>query len=92
MISLDYVIEVIGLEKIYKVFGKFLEMWVLKGIDLKIKCGLIFGLFGLNGVGKLIFINIFVGLVIKIVGIVKIWGFDVDWYLCLLCVVIGVVN
>lgn len=64
---------------------------VFKGVDLKVCCGFIFGLFGFNGVGKFIFINIFVGLVKKFLGMVWIWGIDIDKDSWVVCVVIGVV-
>ncbi|HAD25090.1 MAG TPA: multidrug ABC transporter ATP-binding protein [Alphaproteobacteria bacterium] len=50
----------------------------LKGIDLEIPRGSIFGLLGPNGAGKSTFINILAGLVIKSSGQVSIWGFDID--------------
>lgn len=87
---IENVIEICGLCKIYVVMGCSLGKEVLKGIDLMILCGLIFGLFGFNGVGKFMMINIMVGFVNKIVGLVNIWGFDQDVNLCQLWVVIGV--
>ena len=74
----DYAIEAIGLEKTYKASGKLPEMRALKGIDLKIERGSIFGLLGPNGAGKSTFINILAGLVTKTGGVAKIWGLDVD--------------
>jgi ABC-2 type transport system ATP-binding protein len=50
----------------------------LKGIDLAIPRGSIFGLLGPNGAGKSTFINILAGLVNKTSGSVKIWGVDAD--------------
>jgi ABC-2 type transport system ATP-binding protein len=50
----------------------------LKGIDLAIPRGSIFGLLGPNGAGKSTFINILAGLVNKTSGSVKIWGIDAD--------------
>ncbi|MBF9031904.1 ATP-binding cassette domain-containing protein [Rhodobacterales bacterium HKCCE3408] len=50
----------------------------LKGIDLDVPAGSIFGLLGPNGAGKSTLINILAGLVIKTSGKVKIWGFDQD--------------
>src|SRR3546814_6305626 len=50
----------------------------LKGIDLDIPRGSIFGLLGPNGAGKSTFINILAGLVMKTGGDVSIWGFDVE--------------
>lgn len=74
----DYAIEAIGLEKTYKASGKLPEMKALKGIDLKIRRGSIFGLLGPNGAGKSTFINILAGLVTKTGGTAKIWGLDIE--------------
>lgn len=50
----------------------------LKGVDLTIPRGSIFGLLGPNGAGKSTLINILAGLVLKTAGKVEIWGFDQD--------------
>ena len=50
----------------------------LKGIDLDVPRGSIFGLLGPNGAGKSTFINILAGLVVKSAGQASIWGFDID--------------
>lgn len=50
----------------------------LKGIDLQVPAGSIFGLLGPNGAGKSTCINIMAGLVSKTSGRVKLWGFDID--------------
>ena len=50
----------------------------LKGIDLSIPKGSIFGLLGPNGAGKSTLINILAGLVLKTSSKVSIWGFDQD--------------
>ena len=50
----------------------------LKGIDLAVPRGAIFGLLGPNGAGKSTLINILAGLVIKTAGSARIWGFDID--------------
>jgi ABC-2 type transport system ATP-binding protein len=50
----------------------------LKGIDLDIPRGSIFGLLGPNGAGKSTTINILAGLVNKTAGSARIWGFDID--------------
>ncbi|MBE1285145.1 MAG: ATP-binding cassette domain-containing protein [Rhodobacteraceae bacterium] len=50
----------------------------LKGIDLSIPRGSVFGLLGPNGAGKSTLINILAGLVTKTSGKVTIWGFDQD--------------
>lgn len=92
MTSPEYAIEAIGLEKVYKASGKLPEMRALKGIDLKIKRGAIFGLLGPNGAGKSTFINILAGLVTKTSGTAKIWGLDVDRHPRSSRAAIGVVN
>ena len=50
----------------------------LKGVDLTVPAGSIFGLLGPNGAGKSTLINILAGLVIKSAGSVEIWGWDQD--------------
>ena len=50
----------------------------LKGFDLDIPVGTVFGLLGPNGAGKSTFINIMAGTVIKSAGTVRVWGTDID--------------
>lgn len=88
----EFAIEAIGLEKIYRGSGKLPEMRALKGIDLKIKRGSMFGLLGPNGAGKSTFINILAGLVTKTSGTAKIWGLDIDKHPRTSRAAIGVVN
>ena len=76
--SSEAAIEIKGLKKTYKSQGGFPEKEALKGIDLSIPRGSIFGLLGPNGAGKSTMINILAGLVVKSSGSVKIWGFDQD--------------
>ncbi|WP_417248428.1 ABC transporter ATP-binding protein [Celeribacter sp.] len=71
-------IEIAGLRKIYAAQGKGAPKEALKGVDLCIPKGSIFGLLGPNGAGKSTLINILAGLTIKTSGTVKIWGFDQD--------------
>lgn len=71
-------IEVRGLIKTYGRSAKTAPTQALKGVDLDVPAGSIFGLLGPNGAGKSTFINILAGLVIKSSGSVKIWGFDQD--------------
>ena len=66
-------ISIRGLEKTYA-GGKR----ALKGIDLEIPRGSMFGLLGPNGAGKSTMINILAGLVNKTGGTANIWGFDID--------------
>ncbi len=74
----DNAIEISGLKKTYAATGKSAAKDALKGIDLAIPRGSIFGLLGPNGAGKSTLINILAGLVVKSAGSVKIWGFDQD--------------
>ncbi|ADM09002.1 ABC transporter, ATP-binding protein [Parvularcula bermudensis HTCC2503] len=67
-----------GLRKVYAGTKKSPPKEALKGIDLAIPRGSIFGLLGPNGAGKSTFINILAGLVTKTSGDVSIWGFDID--------------
>ena len=67
-----------GLKKTYAATKKAPAKDALKGIDLSIKAGSIFGLLGPNGAGKSTFINILAGLVNKTAGDVRVWGFDID--------------
>jgi ABC-2 type transport system ATP-binding protein len=70
-------IEVRGLRKTYRAAnGGAVE--ALKGVDLDVPAGSVFGLLGPNGAGKSTFINILAGLVNKTSGEVRIWGFDQD--------------
>jgi ABC-2 type transport system ATP-binding protein len=70
-------IEARGLRKTYgRAGGPQVE--ALKGVDLTVPAGSIFGLLGPNGAGKSTFINILAGLVNKTSGDVRIWGFDQD--------------
>ncbi|WBU51984.1 ABC transporter ATP-binding protein [Paracoccus sp. SCSIO 75233] len=71
-------IEITGLRKTYAASGKAPPKEALKGIDLTIPAGSIFGLLGPNGAGKSTTINIMAGLVNKTSGNVVIWGFDQD--------------
>lgn len=71
-------IEINGLTKIYKGRGGADDKLALKGIDLKIPQGSMFGLLGPNGAGKSTTINILAGLVNKTEGSASIWGFDID--------------
>jgi ABC-2 type transport system ATP-binding protein len=74
----DYAIEATGLVKTYPATKTTPEMLALKGLDLKIPRGSIFGLLGPNGAGKSTFINIMAGLTKKTSGKVSIWGRDID--------------
>ncbi|MEL8056395.1 MAG: ABC transporter ATP-binding protein [Pseudomonadota bacterium] len=88
----EFAIEASGLDKTYRASGKMPEKRALKGIDLKIKRGSMFGLLGPNGAGKSTFINILAGLVTKTGGTAKIWGLDIDQHPRSSRAAIGVVN
>ncbi len=74
----DNAIEIHGLKKTYAATGRSPAKEALKGVDLAIPRGSIFGLLGPNGAGKSTLINILAGLVVKSAGTVQIWGFDQD--------------
>lgn len=73
--------DIIKVSNLYKNYvnadGKILKE-ALKGIDISIKEGSIFGLLGPNGAGKSTFINILAGLITKDQGEVLIDNIDID--------------
>jgi ABC-2 type transport system ATP-binding protein len=71
-------IRIEGLRKTYGGTGRTPAKEALKGVDLTIPAGSVFGLLGPNGAGKSTLINIMAGLVNKTAGKVTIWGFDQD--------------
>jgi ABC-2 type transport system ATP-binding protein len=71
-------IEARGLTKTYAASKRMPAKEALKGIDLAIPRGSVFGLLGPNGAGKSTFINILAGLVNKTSGSVRVWGIDAD--------------
>ncbi len=64
--------------KTYKGSAATSPKQALKGIDLNVPKGGIFGLLGPNGAGKSTFINILGGTVVKTGGTVTVWGTDLD--------------
>ncbi|MGI9503679.1 MAG: ABC transporter ATP-binding protein [Geminicoccaceae bacterium] len=76
--SPDLAIDIKGLAKTYAGTKNQPPKDALKGIDLQIRRGSIFGLLGPNGAGKSTLINILAGLVVKTAGIARIWNFDID--------------
>jgi ABC-2 type transport system ATP-binding protein len=74
----DYAIEARNVVKTYAATKTTPQMQALKGIDLQVPRGSVFGLLGPNGAGKSTFINILAGLVRKTSGSVQIWGRDID--------------
>lgn len=71
-------IRIDGLRKTYGGGRGHPEKQALKGIDLTVPRGSVFGLLGPNGAGKSTLINILAGLVIKSSGRVRICDFDQD--------------
>ena len=71
-------IEVHGLEKTYAGSKKAPAKTALRGVDLVIPRGSMFGLLGPNGAGKSTLINILAGVVNKTGGTAAIWGRDID--------------
>ncbi|MCR9130311.1 MAG: ABC transporter ATP-binding protein [Alphaproteobacteria bacterium] len=74
----EFALEACGLKKTYPGTKTAPAKHALKGVDLAVPRGSIFGLLGPNGAGKSTFINIFAGLVTKTEGTAKIWGVDID--------------
>ena len=68
--------DAIRIEALRKTYAGGKE--ALKGVDLTVPTGSIFGLLGPNGAGKSTLINILAGLVLKSSGKVSIWGWDQD--------------
>ncbi len=78
----EHAVAVRGLTKIYRPQGRGRSRTpakqALKGIDLAIPRGSLFGLLGPNGAGKSTLISILAGLVNKSAGEAWVWGFDID--------------
>ncbi len=74
----EFALQISGLRKTYAATRRANAKEALKGVDLNIPKGAIFGLLGPNGAGKSTLINIMAGLVVKSGGQVRIWGFDQD--------------
>lgn len=72
------IISITDLRKLYKAQKKSPSKEALKGINLDIEKGEVFGLLGPNGAGKSTMINIWAGLVKKTSGSVMVNGFDLD--------------
>lgn len=73
-----HAIDLKGLRKTYAGNRRQPAKEALKGVDLAVPRGSIFGLLGPNGAGKSTLINILAGLVIKTAGTARIFGIDID--------------
>jgi ABC-2 type transport system ATP-binding protein len=73
-----FAVDIQGLTKTYLAAKNRPEKHALKGIDLQIPRGCIFGLLGPNGAGKSTLINILAGLVFKTSGTAKIWDYEIE--------------
>ena len=71
-------VEIENLGKVYGGTGKRTGKHALKGVNLAVPRGSIFGLLGPNGAGKSTLINILAGLVRKSDGRARVWGIDID--------------
>ena len=71
-------VRIHGLTKTYAGSKSAPPKEALKGIDLTIPRGSMFGLLGPNGAGKSTLINILAGVVNKSGGEVEVWGRDLD--------------
>ena len=74
----DFAIEARGLVKTYPATRQMAAVTALKGVDLVVPRGAMFGLLGPNGAGKSTFINILSGMTKKSAGKVSVWGRDID--------------
>ena len=76
--SSEFAIAARGVRKTYAGDKRTPPKEALKGIDIFVRRGSIFGLLGPNGAGKSTFINILAGLVNKTAGDISVWGFNID--------------
>lgn len=78
MNSCDRVINVVGLEKVFKDFWRRPQTQALSGVDFEVRRGEIFGLLGPNGSGKSTTIKLLLGLLRPSKGSVSIFGCNPD--------------
>ncbi len=71
-------VEIKGLTKTYRGSKGMPPKQALKGVDLAIPRGSIFGLLGPNGAGKSTLINILAGLVLKTSGEARVWDYEIS--------------
>jgi ABC-2 type transport system ATP-binding protein len=74
----EHALEISGLVKTYAAGKSTPPKHALKGVDLKVRRGSMFGLLGPNGAGKSTLINVLAGLCRKSAGQVRIWDRDID--------------
>ncbi len=89
---IENAITITGLNKVYRGDKKTADKHALRGVNLNIPTGSIFGLLGPNGAGKSTLINVLAGLVNKTSGTVKIWDTDIDENRRASKAAIGIVN
>lgn len=78
MTYFENAVEIQGLTKRFPATARNPALTALKGIDLKIPKGSLFGLLGPNGAGKSTLINILAGLFRKTSGDVWVWDANLD--------------
>ena len=72
----DYVVEAVGLTKIFKDFWNREKARAVNGIDFTVKKGQVFGLLGPNGSGKSTTVKMILGLLYPTRGVLKVFGED----------------
>src|SRR6201996_8076048 len=87
----EFAVAIKDLTKTYAASKMGNAKQALKGINLNIPRGSIFGLLGPNGAGKSTLINILAGLVLKTSGEAHIWGYEVAGQPRMASAAIGVV-